>query len=98
MAGDLRSDDAVAFGIGAVMRERRIAAEHAAAMGVHHAAADRVIDLEPDLVETLQQNPNPPTLAMQCGYLAWFARRGNGIEAVLKRNDPPKRLRRSGGS
>jgi hypothetical protein len=42
------------------MRECRIAAEHAAAVGVHHAAADRVIDLEPDLVKTLQQKPTSP--------------------------------------
>jgi len=60
MAGDLGSNDPVGLVVGAVMRERRIAAEHAAAIGVHHAAADRVIDLEPDLVKTLQQQPIPP--------------------------------------
>jgi hypothetical protein len=82
VAGDFRGDDPVDLAIGAVMRERRIAAEHAAAMCVHHTSADRVIDLKPDLVKPLQQKTHAPlTAAMQCSYLARFAPGGNGFKA-----------------
>jgi hypothetical protein len=63
------------------MRERRIAAEHAAAMGVHHAATDRVVDLESDLVKSLKQNNHVPS--DQAASLAWFARLGDEFEASI---------------
>jgi hypothetical protein len=41
------------------MRERRVASEHAAGMGVHHASAHRVIDLKTDFIKSLQQKSCP---------------------------------------
>jgi hypothetical protein len=60
MAGDLGGNDAVDLLKGAVMGERRIAAEHAAAVAVHHASADRLVDLESDLVKTFEQPTRLP--------------------------------------
>ena len=62
MAGYLGSNDTIDFLISAVVGECRIAAQHAAAMHVHHAAADRIVDLKPDLVEPLEQPPTPPSI------------------------------------
>jgi hypothetical protein len=53
------------------MRERRVTAEHAAATGVHHASADRVVDLEAELVKSREQDNRTP--AIPSLSLAWFA-------------------------
>jgi hypothetical protein len=59
VAGDFGGDDAVHFLVAAVMRERQVTAEHAAGMGVHHASADRVIDLKTDFIKSIQQKSCP---------------------------------------
>ena len=59
MAGDCGGDDAVNLFEAAVMGERRVATEHAAGMGVHHAPADRIVDLKTNLVKPLQQKSRP---------------------------------------
>src|SRR5882757_7306100 len=77
---DLDGDPAVGFFvIAADMGKGRIAAKHLAAAHVHHAAADRVVELEPDLVEAFKQWPSPAN-ARRC--LARFITQGNGLEAA----------------
>jgi hypothetical protein len=59
MAGDLGGDDAINLLEAAVIGERGVATEHAAGMGVHHAPANRIVDLKTNLVKTLQQKSRP---------------------------------------
>jgi phage terminase small subunit len=67
---DLDNNLTVGFQIGADMGEGRVAAQHLAAMRVHHAAADRLVDLEPDGVKAPKHVKSP---AHQCWrYLARF--------------------------
>ncbi len=45
--------------VGADMGEGRIAAEHLAVAGMHHAPADGIAELKPHLVEAFKHQPCP---------------------------------------
>ena len=52
---DLDVDPTIGFCVGADMRKGGITTQHPAAAHIHHAAADRLAKLKPDLVKTLEQ-------------------------------------------
>lgn len=59
LGDDLGHDLAVALDIAAKMRKARIAAQHLAVMQAHDAAAERIVDAVFNLVEPVQQCPEP---------------------------------------